>query len=740
MSTHRTSGAVDGSSHAAHEAHSAATVSENLCEGLNKMVLYGHADLTNLAQLAAMPPEIVLNILAALEENRDWLALARTCRRLSNVAVPELDKYAVTAGEYYAVWYACAASKPAILLRHIALDPAVVDRYFARSFYHEGAGSAFGRDMTPLAVAAVAGRDAIVRLLLAHGADANRPDRRPVLENAVLWYPINWAVACEHESSVSIIRMLNAHSANVNQVPVDLTDSATECARGIKCAPIFRVLMLQTPHADPLRRSQSTSCETYNNDLRRQQSVRLHQLVALLENGADPNQRYDWDFVTPIFFLLTSLATYSPSFYFSDRLMLSHEADDQARLVNEIAVSFLDTLRDFGADVFKLGNVYFYRQRLARSISAAWLETPLHAACRLNDRHKPIIHWFLRNGASINSLGKAKSTPLMAYCGSKFTDVEQFRQFLKCAPSINHQDILGRTALHDLCDNDELRPQVKEKAVRMLLNRGADPTILSNEGRVPGQGIESTGTRITPYEDVLLMLREATEKWEARRRKSEKREREKTKGGTSSGSRSRTGADIAGDVHSRGDASGGERKRNQDDGHDDKQTPFLTGKAADARGQSHITMRGDNRTNGEGYQRRGQSNTRRNPRNCSRNRPKDQRHGRQNILPETRDGIRPVDNPAVPRRGFYDHIHGGRYSSGPPRDDQRDNRSDNRAGYRGNSRGYRGSSSRGHRGAHQSGSRGFSQAEIPENPEWGSTENMPSAGYQQSRGHRARPF
>ncbi|KAI0102650.1 hypothetical protein GGR51DRAFT_573881 [Nemania sp. FL0031] len=508
-----------GALSAVHEAYPAMPVAEGLCEGIDGMTLHEPAAPANLA---AMPTEIILEILAILDEKRDWVALARTCLRLSEVVVPELDKYTVTAGGYYALWYACIANKPAILLHHVALDPAVVDRYFTRSFYHERVGRTFGKNMTPLAVAAVEGRDAIVRLLLAHGADANRPDRCPVLEDPVLWYPINWAVTCKRKTSVSIIKMLKAHSANVNQVPRDLTGGVSECAKGIKCAPIFRVLMLEKPCTRSSQISQSTTCETFNKDLQKIQDIRLRQLIALLENGADPNQRYDEDFVTPIFFLLTSLATYTPSFYFDNRLMLSDEAENQTNLVNEIAVVFLDTLRNFGADISQLGHIYYYREQFARCISAAYPETPLHVACRLNDRHKPIIHWFLRNGLSINALGRAESTPLMAYCNSKFTDLDQFRQFLRYRPLINHQDILGRTALHDLCENCGLQPQVMEKAVRMMLNRGANPTLLSNDGRAPGQGIESTGTRITPYEDVLLMLQDECKRWERRKQKTER--------------------------------------------------------------------------------------------------------------------------------------------------------------------------------------------------------------------------
>ncbi|KAJ8127497.1 hypothetical protein O1611_g6138 [Lasiodiplodia mahajangana] len=525
--------------------------------------------------------------------------------------------------------------------------------------------------------------------------------------------------------------MLKAHSANVNQVPQDLTGGGFECAKGIKCAPIFRVLMLEKPRARSSRSRQPTSCETFNNDLQRIQGVRLRQLVALLENGADPNQRYDRDFVTPIFFLLTSLGTYMPSFYFESWLMLSDEAEHQTNLVNEIVVDFLDTLRDFGADISRLGNIYYYKEHLARSIFAAYPETPLHAACRLNDRHKPIIHWFLRNGVSINSLGRAESTPLMAYCGSKFTNLDQFRQFLRCKPLINHQDILGRTALHDLCDNYGLQPQVMEKAVRMMLDRGANPTLLNNEGRAPGQGIESTARRITPYEDVLLMLQDGCKKWEKWKQKTERRALSELRSGTKDG--------CADHLRSRRQDAEGvcdkDQQENQEDDHGnrDKQISCNTGEAVGTRGRPRTMASGSHRTNRGGYRRGTQSSTRRSTRNCDRNHTDGQRNGRQDAVPESSNNIPLEDSWGVPQNNFYDQICGGRYSGGSRRDDRGASRSGKRSS-RSHSRGYRGDINREYRGSHRGSSRGAYHQNcrdtgLVEVPRWDSTENKPPVGH-----------
>ncbi|KAI0533363.1 hypothetical protein GGR58DRAFT_487024 [Xylaria digitata] len=510
--------------------HSTATLSNSPCQDLAKMTIYEPASLSTL------PPEIILYILGSLDMKNDWFSLAVTCRRVSIVVIPELDKYNATQGENYAFWYACVSNNPAMLLRHISMDATVVNRHLTSNFSHPKTKSIFGRAMSPLAVAIKAGQSGIVQLLLANGADANLPDRAPAMMNLVLWYPINWAVASRHEGSVAIIGMLKDHSANLNQVPKDWSRGVVyEYPKGMKCAPIFRLLLLDKPRQNSRRSAQLTSCEMYNDDFKKIQDLRLRQLKALLEGGADPNKRYDWDYVTPVFFLLTSLANYTPGFYFPDRLMLSHEMEAQASMVNDIVTSFLNTLRDFGADLHGLGNTYFYNEKLAREVSVQFPETPLHTVCRLNDRHKPLIYWFLRNGSRINTLGKAANTPLMAYCDSDFKDMYQFQEFLKQDPDINQRDMHRWTALHCLCANRRLQSQVKEKAVRMMLDMGADPTAVNKDEHTPvdeipvdkppqkqssGDETESPSNPYDPHHTVREMLRDAAKEWEEMRNKA----------------------------------------------------------------------------------------------------------------------------------------------------------------------------------------------------------------------------
>ncbi|KAJ8114840.1 hypothetical protein ONZ43_g4807 [Nemania bipapillata] len=394
---------VDGSSDPTSDVLPVGAISENLDESVGQSTIQKAA---KRAQLASLPNELLLEVLKWLDK-RDWLTLARTCRRLANFSAPELDRYTLRRGDDYgyALWYACAVGKPDVLLRQIFLDSAVIHGHFQHNFTHKTLTRAIGKNMTPLAVAIASGNHTIARLLLAHGADPDGPDSRPVLCNLVLYHPIHWAVTSPLESSIPIIQALRACSVDMNQLPTDTTHGTSAEAKSMLFAPIFRALTLEKP----------LSCRIY---------VAASSL-ALLACGADPDVRYSGDGETPIFFLLGNLAHYTPSFYFSDRLILSHEAKAQADLINDIVASFLDTLHRFGANLNLLSNIHCF-----------W--------------------WFLNQG-----------------------------------PMINSQDIEGRTALHELCDNEHLGPQVKEKTVAMLLKRGADPTLLDVEGHAPGYTISA---------------------------------------------------------------------------------------------------------------------------------------------------------------------------------------------------------------------------------------------------------
>ncbi|KAI0544796.1 hypothetical protein F4679DRAFT_600335 [Xylaria curta] len=553
--------------------------SKLLCDELNRMTMQ------EPASLATAPAEILINILGYLRVKKDWLCLARSCRRVSNFVVAELDKYAVGDGDYYAVWYACVANKPTILLRHIAFDATIVNRHFTKDFRRKARRirrntkygtqcrfdperRVFGKGMTPLSVAIIAGNKAIVQLLLANGAD---PNRRDLASARMPWWPIHWAVVSEYESSVAIIKMLGAHSVNTNTPHKDPTD------RHIYRAPIFKLLELQKPRWDNID-ERETNCEEFNNDLWQLQGLRLRQLEALLlQCRANPNIVNDpttREWKMPVFHLLEALENYRPSFYFHDSLKLSHEVDTQVDVVNDIVMLFLDKLRDFGAHIRAIG--YF-----------GWrYQTPLHAACRLNDGHKPIIDWFLRNGVSINSLDSSGCTPLIAYCDSGFKDLGLFRKFLSNGPLINHSDFDGRTALHYLCANRDLTPQVMEKAVKIMLDRGADPTFISNQGLVPAQELDPKG-----FEDPS---------------KSHHKDQEDTKSRNSKNNGrlalTRSEARVGRPDHRPSDREhqagrGKDRRENHKDGRVDEKTGHGTAGPVSSRSHNHAIPEGSNRGN-----------------------------------------------------------------------------------------------------------------------------------------------
>ncbi|KAI1432783.1 hypothetical protein GGR50DRAFT_562349 [Xylaria sp. CBS 124048] len=476
------------------------------------------------ASLKTTPVELLIQILGHLDNKRDWAALARTCRRISHITVPELDKYNFKHGKNYALWYACAKDKRTILNRILALDPTYVNQYFRASFRHEHLNKVFGNNMTPLSVAIVAGHHRIVRSLLEKGADPNLCDRKPVMGNRVCRYPIHWAAASTHVSSVHIIDALGSYSADMNKKPWAKSGPDVFRPKGMLCAPIFQVLLLDKPVRHHLLRDAPSSAEQFDADLQTLHALRLEQLRMLLTHGADPNARYSWDSVTPVFFLLDSLDNYRPSFYFSDFQSSQPEKDAQVAIINKITMSFLDLLYAKGADIEALGHAVFIGDT-ARLIAHDFPEMPLHVACRLDDEYRPIIQWFLDHGAAINALGVAACTPLMAFCGSWFQDTDMLRRFLRAGAgskkAVNHQNILGMTALHELCANQGLLTTVKHRAVRLLLACGADPTVISHEGRTPADEIDTSSYQYADQQTIVDLLNRTAQN---RAKMAEKRE------------------------------------------------------------------------------------------------------------------------------------------------------------------------------------------------------------------------
>ncbi|KAI0412503.1 hypothetical protein F5X98DRAFT_354684 [Xylaria grammica] len=615
--------------------------------------------------------------------------------------------------------------------------------------------------MSPLSVAIVAARSDVVELLLANGADANLAGLVPISAdsaagNHMLWYPIHWAVASKHKNSVAIIKILGDHSANLNRAPEECSETKhRHYPQVMKCAPIFRLLMLDKPRRTPEYSEQVTSCEMYNEHFEKLQHLRLRQLKALLEGGANPNQPHGGEFLTPVFFLLTRLAAYTPNFYFSNRLMLSHEEEAQASMVNDIVASLLDILRDFGANIYGLGNTYTLNQfGMPHRTTAAALETPLHAVCRLNDRHKPLIDWFLRNGTDINVLGDADTTALMAYCDSNFKDTDQFQTFLKRRPVLNHKDKDGRTALHHLCANRALQPQVMEKAVRMMLDAGADPTALSKANRAPWGEMEipvkkSGGSAdvCNAHDTTLKMLRSAAKAWRKREKKAVERQEENDKQHANNnrpqeenneqpatadkGSRNR-GGHTNRRRGSRGDHANGRNESRAENRRDNK-TGQQSSDPARTQGASHSNNRKENREDWPGDERVGhppqsRSNSRGGYRG-GRGRSQSDQDGSTRGRSRNREKYRAGHQGNTISRGGHNRRNTRERSTDTWGGSYERTRGGSRGSQRGNNRG----------GVHRGGSRGSSRGNQPARRSRGRGRGSRSCGGDQQSDNQTKP-
>jgi len=467
----------------------------------------GNATSDPTPNVDTLPTELLLNILGNLRRKRDWLALGRTCRRLSSVAIPELDKYNAGEGNNFALWYACRRNSVHVFNHLVGLDSQTqnwINRHFTVSFYCRSRGAWLGKGMTPLNVAILGDKGEIMAVLLAFGADPNIPDNVALLTRPARWYPINYAVARATMESVVILRFLLKAGANPNQEPIVSTPVIMQSERqptisrdgveslGFQCAPIFRVLDVQEAVIrQSFRARQGTESDTYDSHLEAALDMRNRQLEILLEAGADPTLRHKLCQSQPLFYLLSRLDRYMPTFFYSPNAQTIDDINNQCRKVNKKVMSFLSTLRNY-VDINELDMPIYSMPRCRERRHGIDLipVTPLHFACELPDRHKPIVHWFLRNGASIDAPDRDGKTPLMAYCTSKFANTDQFMDFVRAGANVHARSNDGTTALHALCRNRMITGATKELAVIFLLCLGADPRMENDAGQRPVHMLE----------------------------------------------------------------------------------------------------------------------------------------------------------------------------------------------------------------------------------------------------------
>ncbi|KAI8629807.1 ankyrin repeat-containing domain protein [Xylariaceae sp. FL1651] len=490
--------------------------------------------VTNGRGLPALPVELLRQIFSELQTQADRSHLAQTCRRVSLLLIPELYTHDAKYDDHHALLWACESNKDKLLEDLIRRDATIVDRIFTEDHSYHGRRIT-SKYLTPLITAIRASSTMCVFILLKNGANANLPDQEPVEGHRARWYPINWAVGCRTSRSIPIIKMLKKRGADINQIPrwperipgYIYPDIFSSASPGLDLPPIFRVLLFEKPRLPQSRYNELTDATSFNKDFKKLLALRNKQLKHLLENGADANAKRNIGGVefkqTPVFFLLLQLQWFSTSFYFPDVLKLRHEENTQAQIVNEMSVLFLNTLKDYGADI---------HMRVAHMPKPPLRETtPLLEACALPDPHRPIIHWFLDNGVSINTPNAGGRTPLMSYCdaryGSAIRDLEQLEAFVKRGPCLNARDSDGRTALHKLLLNRDLRPLVREKAAKMLVKRGADPTIANNWGELPGQESKVYHPDFEIDDDLKQWLDEEVSK---RQRKREHTKASQTRG------------------------------------------------------------------------------------------------------------------------------------------------------------------------------------------------------------------
>ena len=105
-----------------------------------------------------------------------------------------------------------------------------------------------------------------------------------------------------------------------------------------------------------------------------------------------------------------------------------------------------------------------------------WKHTPLMIASL--HRHSSIVQRLLEKGADVNAKDVAHETPLMYACVGGHADIAI--QLIRHGADVHSASDDGVRAIHIACTKPKF-----EKVVQMLLDRGADPNVVDDEGDTP---------------------------------------------------------------------------------------------------------------------------------------------------------------------------------------------------------------------------------------------------------------
>ncbi|KAI1643293.1 ankyrin [Daldinia loculata] len=440
--------------------------------GLHTDLIITNTGISN-ELLTAMPMEIMLEISKYMSQATK-VCLAQTCRGLStvmDVALYDQD----SKEDRHALWWACMSNQHKLLRRIINYDSSLVNYHFRKVHAiksvhsipkhlmkvcakHRGAD--FSIHLTPLTVAIRFGSFNIFTTLLKLGANVNAAVPSNGMGSGKLWLPIHWVVRLTKSGKdfEDCVSLLIKHGANINQAPL-LPGIIGQCGDGV---PLLEVIDFQPYFGQNRSEPPDALYET-------QIKTRISKAKALLRFGADPNFRDPSSLETPIFKAARSLASYDPESPFAKQIALRH---DVQRVYEEVVV--VNALQLFKALIDHGGNPNISCDRT----------TALHLLCKRSREYIHLIYYLLQAGACINATDANGRTPIYQYVMFPRSHIF-LTEFIEHGANVNHRDFKGRTPLHVACADYNACHSYLQDTIKTLLENGADPTLVDNEGNTP---------------------------------------------------------------------------------------------------------------------------------------------------------------------------------------------------------------------------------------------------------------